>query len=45
MLSAAHDLLKEEEGGDGDGDGDGVDGASSLVDINVLGQGRDILNL
>jgi hypothetical protein len=41
MLSAAHDLLKEEEGGDGDG----VDGASSHVDINVLGQGKERLNL
>ncbi len=37
MLSAAHDLLKEEEGGDGDG----VDGASSHVDLTVLGQGKD----
>jgi hypothetical protein len=45
MLSAAHDLLKEEEGGDGDGDGVGVDGASSRVDINVLGQGKDRLYL
>jgi hypothetical protein len=41
MLSAAHDLLKEEEGGDGDGVEDGV---SSHMDRNVLGQGKDRFN-
>jgi hypothetical protein len=42
MLSAAHDLLKEEEGGDGDGV---EDGASSHMDLAVLGQGKDRPNL
>jgi hypothetical protein len=40
MLSAAHDLLKEEEGGDGV-----ENGTFSHVDINVLGQGKDRLYL
>ncbi len=44
MLSAAHDLLKEEEGDDGDGDGV-EDGASSHMDLSVLGQGKDRPNL
>jgi hypothetical protein len=43
MLSAAHDLLKEEEGGDGDGDGV-ENGVSSHVDLTVLGQGKDRFN-
>jgi len=35
MLSAAHDLLRE-EGGDGEGD----EGAAPHQDLNVLAQGR-----